>query len=309
MVEDRESITAKLCSFARAYHSNYDENTVFNDYLAYDLMGRAQYEQMGKLIESDFSQEKANGKTWFYQENIREAVYNYMLPIPISRLSFAKKELHNFVKKYSKESGKIQYVICGAGMDSFAFRNTNENIQIFEIDHPDTQKYKKARINELEWITPKNLTFVPVDFTRDSLKEKLLENGFNPSLPTFTAILGVSYYLRLKDFEQTLNTISSLTNNESKIIFDFPDETTLSKKAANRVRDLAQITAKLGEPMLKGFSKREIKGALRRNALKIENHEKPKDIQKNYFSGKNENLKAFENVHFISACKRKRRSR
>lgn len=57
MVENRESITAKLCSFARAYHSNYERPKIFDDYLAYDIMGHKEYEEMGQLIEKDFNLE------------------------------------------------------------------------------------------------------------------------------------------------------------------------------------------------------------------------------------------------------------
>ncbi|MCR4627564.1 MAG: class I SAM-dependent methyltransferase, partial [Treponema sp.] len=238
MIENQESITAKLCSFARAFHSNFGANKIFDDYLAFDLMGKKQYEEMGQLIENGFDVTKISSKKWFCAKNIRAALYEYILPIPLSRINFAQKELAGFAKKFNSANSvgrKIQYVICGAGMDSFAFRNTNENIHVFEIDHPDTQEYKKKRIQELEWIIPRNLTFVPVDFTKDSLKEKLLQNGFNPNLPTFTAILGVSYYLTLKDFEKTLKIVSELTNDESRIIFDFPDQTTLAPKAAVRV--------------------------------------------------------------------------
>lgn len=304
MVNNRESITAKLCSFARAYHSNYSENKIYDDYLAFDLMGKKQYEEMGQLIQNDFDLSRFDSSKWFNQKKIKDAVYKYMLPIPLARISFAKKELKAFEKKYSANGEKIQYLICGAGMDSYAFRNTNENLHIFEVDHPDSQKYKKNRIKELDWMLPRNLTFVPVDFTKDSLKEKLLENGFNPDLPTFTAILGVTYYLKLEIFEETLKVIADITNEKSQIIFDFPDETTLSSQAAERVSRLANITARLGEPMVRGFSIKEIDEALERHSLKIENHESPQDIQNRYFSGRKDNLQAYENVHFIKAIKR-----
>ena len=303
MIDEQESITAKLCSFARAFHSNYGENKIYDDYLAFDLMGKKQYEEMGQLIQNGFNRKLFDEKKWFNHKYIQESVYNYMLPIPLSRISFACNELSAFAKKHSAGGKKIQYVICGAGMDSFAFRNTNENIHVFEIDHPDTQKYKKERIKELDWMLPRNLTFVPVDFTKDSLKEKLIKSGFDSSVPTFTAILGVSYYLELKVFEETLKIISELTDTESRIMFDFPDETTLSAEAAARVKKLAQITANLGEPMVKGFSLKEISEALERHSLRIGNHESPDDIQRKYFAGRKDSLRAYENVHFIRAEK------
>ena len=306
MIEEQESITAQLCLFARAFHSNYGKEKIFDDYLSFDLMGREQYEEIGQLIENDFDPEKFDRNRWFCHKNIKDILYKYILPIPLSRIKFAEIELENFAKLKGAMGEKIQYVICGAGMDSFAFRNQIHNIKIFEVDHPDTQRYKLERIKKLEWIIPENLNFVPVDFSKDSLKEKLLEKGFDPNLPTFTAILGVTYYLTLPVFEQTLKIISELSPEGSKLIFDFPDERTFSeelKKNAPRVQELADVTEKLGEPMLHGFSTEEVKQALERNAFELASHYRPETIQDLYFEGRSDGLKAYENVHFIVAEK------
>lgn len=306
MIEEQESITAQLCLFARAFHSNYGKEKIFDDYLSFDLMGREQYEEIGQLIENDFDPEKFDRNRWFCHKNIKDILYKYILPIPLSRIKFAEIELENFAKLKGAMGEKIQYVICGAGMDSFAFRNQIHNIKIFEVDHPDTQRYKLERIKKLEWIIPENLTFVPVDFSKDSLKEKLLEKGFDSNLPTFTAILGVTYYLTLPVFEQTLKIISELSPKGSKLIFDFPDERTFSeelKKDAPRVQELADVTEKLGEPMLHGFSTEEVKQALERNAFELASHYRPETIQDLYFEGRSDGLKAYENVHFIVAEK------
>jgi len=306
MIEEQESITAQLCLFARAFHSNYGKEKIFDDYLSFDLMGREQYEEIGQLIENDFDPEKFDRNRWFCHKNIKDILYKYILPIPLSRIKFAEIELENFAKLKGAMGEKIQYVICGAGMDSFAFRNQIHNIKIFEVDHPDTQRYKLERIKKLEWIIPENLTFVPVDFSKDSLKEKLLEKGFDSNLPTFTAILGVTYYLTLPVFEQTLKIISELSPEGSKLIFDFPDERTFSeelKKNASRVQELADVTEKLGEPMLHGFSTEEVKQALERNAFELASHYRPETIQDLYFEGRSDGLKAYENVHFIVAEK------
>lgn len=305
MIEKQESITAKLCLFARAYHSGADSQSpkIFDDYLSFDLMGRSEYEEIGQLIENDFDSAKYDENRWFRYSNIKDVLYKYILPIPLSRLSFAEHALADFAEAHD---GKIQYVICGAGMDSFAFRNTNKNIRIFEIDHPDTQAYKRQRIKELEWTVPQNLTFVPVDFSKDNLKDRLLQSGFDTTLPTFTAILGVSYYLTLPVFEETLRIISELTSEGSRVIFDFPDDSTFSERQSElnpRVKELAEVTKRLGEPMLHGFSVEEIKGALERHSMFIDRHEGPEEIQKKYFSNRKDDLKAYENVHFIMAEK------
>ena len=191
MIETQESITAKLCSFARAYHSNVGRKKIFDDYLAYDLMGKQEFEKIGHLIQNDFDLRNTDENEDFETERIFSELNRYIAPIPLSRIAFAEQKLLEFAEKYKK----CQYVICGAGMDTFAFRNDNANIKIFELDHPDTGRYKRERISELEWNIPKNLIFVPIDFSKDDMNEELLKAGFNPDIPSFFAILGVSYYL------------------------------------------------------------------------------------------------------------------
>ena len=179
MVETRESVTAKLCSFARAFHSNIGRNKIFDDYLAYDLMGRDEYEKIGQLIQNDFDAEKSDKNYTFASKKIANRINRYITPIPLSRIAFAESELNAF----AQHCGKCQYVICGAGMDTFAFRNDNPDIKVFELDHPDTGRYKRSRIRELEWIIPDNLTFVPIDFSKDDMSERLLTSGYDPEIP------------------------------------------------------------------------------------------------------------------------------
>ena len=290
MVETRESVTAKLCSFARAFHSNIGSNKIFDDYLAYDLMGKDEYEEIGQLIQNDFDAEKSDINFTFANR--------YITPIPLSRIAFAERELNLFAQHH----GKCQYVICGAGMDTFAFRNDNPDIEVFELDHPDTGRYKRRRIRELEWIIPDNLRFVPIDFSKDDMSERLLSSGYDPEIPTFFAILGVSYYLTLSVFEETIRKISSLCEAESKVVFDYPDETTLRGQSAERVHTLADITEKLGEKMLHGYSYKEVYAVLERHGFEIEEHETPQMIQMQYFKNRSD-MAAFENINFILAYK------
>ena len=300
MIDTRESITAKLCSFARAYHSNFGREKIFDDYLAYDLMGKEEYEEIGQLIENNFDLSAFDANRTFNGALVYPTLNRYITPIPLSRIAFAEKELLRF----AEESGKCQYVICGAGMDSFIFRNENPDIQIYELDHPDTQRYKLARIKELEWHIPENAQYVPVDFAADDMTKVLKNAGFDKSLPTFFAILGVTYYLTLPVFEQTIEKISRISVCGNRLVFDFPDETTFDEKVAERVYRLTQITAKLGEPMVHGFTVAEIRRALSRHGFAVTAHETPKIIQKHFFENRAEGQTAFENIHFMLAEKK-----
>lgn len=300
MTEIQESTTAKLCSFARAYHSNMDRQKIFDDYLAYDLMGKEEYEEIGQLIDNDFEAGKSDVNYAFSSAKIAEKLNRYIMPISLSRIAFAENKLLEF----AREHGKCQYVVCGAGMDTFAFRNDNADIHVFELDHPNTGRYKRERVRQLEWNIPDNLTFVPIDFSKDDMSERLLASGYAPELPTLFAILGVSYYLTLSVFEETIRKISSLCSVEGKVVFDYPDETTLHGKSTERVHTLAHITEKLGEKMLHGYSYKEVFTVLERHGFEIEEHETPQMIQLRYFKNRSD-MAAFENINFILACKEK----
>lgn len=99
--------------------------------------------------------------------------------------------------------GVKQYVILGAGFDTFAFRKSKElnKIKVFEVDHPATQELKLKRIKELGWEIDENIKYVPVDFSKDNLKKSLLDSGYNPNELSFFSWLGVTYYLRKEIFD------------------------------------------------------------------------------------------------------------
>lgn len=300
MIDTQESMTAKLCSFARAYHSNYGRQKIFDDYLAYDMMGKEEYEEIGRLIERGFNVHGDTPNTGFRGKTVYAEMDRYISPIPLSRIAFAERELNSFADQY----GVCQYVICGAGMDTFAFRNENSNIRIFELDHPDTQKYKLEKICRLEWNIPQNVHFVAVDFAKDDMKTVLQEAGFDKTIPTFFAILGVTYYLTLPVFEQTLAHISELSAKDSKVVFDYPDETTFMESSTDRVKRLSQITEGLGEPMTQGYLLAELEKALKRHSFDIAIHLPPEKIQKEFFTDRTDRQTAFENIHFIAAVKK-----
>lgn len=297
MIESHESTTAKLCSFARAYHSNYAREKIFDDFLAFDFMGAEQYEETGQLIDLNYQESRMDPNGSFRSSEIADRLNRYLMPIPISRIAFAEQQLTSFADRFLL----CQYVICGAGMDTFLFRNENEHIRVFEIDHPDTQRFKKARISQLEWTIPANVRLVPVDFAKDDMTEALRAAGFDPDLPTFFSILGVTYYLPLELFEDTVRKMASFPNPENRIVFDFPDEGLFTGSA--RGAELTRITAMLGEPMAPGYQAADVMGMLRRCGFRCEQHLAPPEIEQRYFSGRPDGLHAFENIHFISARK------
>ena len=289
MVDERESVTAKICAFVRAWHSNTARQKIYDDYLAYDMLGKEEYSSIYELIS-----EGLDGSQHFSREDTEEIISEYFAPIPLSRIHFNESRLADF----AAENDKIQYVICGAGSDTFAFRNDNENIEIFEIDHPDTQRYKLDKIRELEWNIRKNVHYVSVDFEKERMCDKLIAAGFDPEKKTFFSILGVSYYLTLDVFTDTLRQMSELSALGSELVFDYPIKT---GDFPRRVAKLEEITESLGEVMRGGFDYNEVSRALYSLGFQIDTYMPPEKVQKEYFDGRRDGLKAFENVSLISA--------
>lgn len=290
MNDYRESITSKLCAFARAWHSNKARNKVFDDYLAYDFMGIEEYQDIYEFIRRGFKDDGELAPAE-YAENI---VSEYLAPIPLSRASFCESRLESF----AKEHGEIQYVILGAGNDTFSFRCDNENIRIFEIDHPITQAEKLHKIRKLKWNIPDNVRFVQVDFEKERLGEKLLAAGFDPEKKAFFSILGVSYYLNLPVFTETIAQISELSCLGSVLVFDFPLR---GGEFPPRVQWLERLTHSLGEEMRGGFTYPEVSRLLFFLGFQIDEYLDPKAVGERYFKERTDGLRAFENVSMLSA--------
>lgn len=116
--------------------------------------------------------------------------------------------------------GIPQYVILGAGLDTFALRNPWPHLRVFEVDHPATQAWKRDLLREASLSAPSNLTFFSVDFERQSLPTQLLANGFDPAQPTFFSWLGVVPYLTLEAFRATLSFVAAQPPG-SGLVFDY----------------------------------------------------------------------------------------
>ena len=289
MIDERESVTAKICAFVRAWHSNRARQKIYDDYLAYDMLGKEEYDSIYDFIRSGLGSSQQ-----FSREDTEQIISEYFAPIPLSRIHFNESRLADF----AGENGKIQYVICGAGSDTFAFRNDNRDIEVFEIDHPDTQRYKLEKIRELEWNIRGNVHYVPVDFEKERMCDKLLAAGFDPNKRTFFSILGVTYYLTLDVFTDTLKQMSELSALGSELVFDYPIKT---GEFPRRVARLEQITEDLGEVMRGGYDYNEVSRALYSLGFQIDTYMPPEKVQREYFDGRQDGMKAFENVSLISA--------
>ena len=158
------------------------------------------------------------------------------------------------------KKGISQYVILGAGLDTFAQRRPDiaSKLQIFEIDQPDTLTWKQQRLIELGFGVPEYLHFVPVNFETSSWWEQLLKAGFDTSKPAVVACTGVSLYLTKDAIISTLKQIATLAPG-SKLAMTFYLPMELLDEEDKPMQEIAEKGAReAGTPFVSFFTPDEI---------------------------------------------------
>ena len=291
-----------MSSFGRAFHAEKEEHPVFADFLAKELMTAEEYAAVQgyilggvKFFEPELA--SANGEPTVL---LRRLVNGHIAPSPLCRAAYTEQAL-----KAAVLTGTKQYVILGAGMDTFAFRETEflKKDKVFEVDHPLTQKDKIERVTRAGWTVPDNLTFVPVDFARDSLSERLIADGFDPTVKSFFSWLGVIYYLSAEAIEKTLAELSSLCADGSTLVFDYPDENFFGAPE-KRIQNTVMMAKAGGEPMQSAFSYQELEKLLEKHGFLIYELLTPADIQREIIDRAGADMKAFEHVNYCLAVRK-----
>lgn len=147
------------------------------------------------------------------------------------------------------ERGIRQYVVLGAGLDTFAYRNPFPDLQVVEIDHPATQEMKRARLAEAGIEVPPNVLYLPVDFSSDDLTHALARTPAVHADRRVFSWLGVSIYLERTAVSATLRAIADAAGHGGAVVFDYAiplDALSLVRRAA--VKILMQRLEAIGEP-------------------------------------------------------------
>ncbi len=298
------SITSLVSAFGRAYHSEFDSPKIFDDYIAKEFISQKERHDIEKnmvqgihFFNKDIAQQ--------FQDNPKE-ILKWITQVQLSPTPLARAAYCERVLLHEMTLGAKQYAILGAGLDTFSFRHRElENkIEIFEVDHPSTQRFKQERIKEAKLEVPNHLHFVSMDFTKDFSKQKLINEGFE-NKKTFFSLLGVTYYLTKEELSSLIECLFEMVPEGSSIVFDYPDENLFTEKGlSNRVENMVKMAAVGGEPMKSCYSYREMEALLEKSGLLIYEHLSPEDINTVYFEGRNDYLKAFETVQYVHAVKK-----
>ena len=187
--------------------------------------------------------------------------------------------------------GVKQYVVLGAGLDTFAYRNPFAGLRVFEVDFPATQDWKHELLAEAKIGIPGNVTYVPLDFERKTLAEGLAEAGFDAGAPAFFGWLGVVPYLTLDAFRSTLETIGRLPAGTG-VSFDYVfSPETLSPKRRAIFDTLAKRVEAAGEPFRLFFAPEELEMELRRARFSRVEQVDSDGMNELYFKDREDGLK------------------
>jgi len=303
MNDTQASITAQMTAYSRWFHVQHDAPLIFEDRLAGQFLGEEGKQAVESLLLGSLERhnpaaraafaDRSSAIAWLMQAGASSAIV-------LARARYAEECLEAAIAQ-----GARQYVMLGAGLDTFAFRRPDllERITIFEVDHPASQEQKHRRIRELGWMCPANLHFTALDFTRHNLPAALECSGFDGGAPTFFSWLGVSYYLAIGAVRATMDQIGASAPPGSELVFDYLDSAAFQPaKVAPRVARMLASVREIGEPMLSGFDADMLSGELADRGLELREHLGPCDIQRRYFMGRTDHHRACEHVHFARAA-------
>jgi methyltransferase (TIGR00027 family) len=264
----RPSQTALRVALRRAAHQLYDaQPLVLNDPIAVPILGQEYLPELHKTVTK-------------LEKPFSAALRAFL----VARSRYAEDMLAHAVL-----NGVTQYVLLGAGLDTFAYRNPYSDLRVFEVDHPATQRWKRGLLETSHISIPQNLTFVPVDFEHQTLPVQLLAAGLDSALPTFFAWLGVVPYLTLEAFRSTLNFVATQPPG-SGLVFDYGQPRAALPRLEQLAHDsLAARVQQAGEPFQLFFTPRE--AAVELAAFyNLEDLGSP-EINSLYFANRTDNLK------------------
>jgi methyltransferase (TIGR00027 family) len=196
-----------------------------------------------------------------------------------------------------------QIVLLGAGYDSRAYRfaDSNRGTRIFELDAAPTQDRKRECLRKARIEIPKHVTFVPIDFNQESLKDALERAGYQGHQKTLFIWEGVSYYLEVESVDTTLEFVSQASHPESAIAFDY----TISISEENiedyyGVREFAQTMKEhhANEELMFSIGEGEIESCLKQRGLKMVDHLDNEEIERAFLLDENGSLIGRITGHF-----------
>jgi len=200
-------------------------------------------------------------------------------------------------------AGIEQYVILGAGLETFAFRQPAwaRKIRIIEIDNPPTLEFKRERLAAKGIQIPNNVVLCPIDFEHTTLSDGLAAVTFDFSRPSFFSWLSVTQYLTESSIEETLRLILMMPSLTQTVFTFAPPDEYLDPNTLPSLQFISDMAAAVGEPWITRFRPDHWKDWLLKLGFSSVFHLTPQLANDRYFMGRTDGLQAPEDAQLIHA--------
>jgi len=273
------SRTARGAALQRAAHQLLEAPQVFEDPLALRIFGAPGVRWLGENLD-----------------RYRTPGSRGMRAFLVMRSRYAEDEL---ARAYAR--GVRQYVVLGAGLDTFACRNPHRRLQVFEVDHPSTQAWKREQLRAQSIDIPQSTVFAPVDFETQTLAGGLKAAGFRADRPAFFSWLGVTIYLSREAVEGTLRYIAARPAG-SQVVFDFaPPLSTLGESERRSHEASAARVARAGEPWIGYFQPAALAEQMRASGFSAAQALGIGEMNARYFDGRTDGFRLYGSGRMMTA--------
>jgi len=270
----RSSATAQFAAAHRAYHLMHDPAPILEDNAAGWLLGPP----LSAIL-------RLAPLRWLFWRPLLAKVR------PISVFVVVRSRYTEDALESSIRDGCRQYVILGAGLDSWALRRSEPGVTVFELDHPATQQWKDARIRSRMGALPSHLVLIPVDFERESIADVLPSHGFDPRASAFVSWLGTICYLTHGAIEEAFTALARVCAPGSRIAFDyFQPKSTMSPSDLQLFEVLDEGGTRRGEPMQTLLEAGEMAEILLSAGFRVVEDLSASDIRQRYLAHRTDGL-------------------
>jgi len=276
MIEGRPSMTAQRVAMRRAAHQLLDSPRVFEDPLAVRILGP----------------EIAAALTAEPENELERRLRAFM----VARSRYAEEQLAATVSR-----GVKQYVVLGAGLDTFAYRNPYPDLQVFEIDYPATQGWKRQRLEAGSIAIPASLRFAPVDFDKQTVEQGLDGVGFTAAEPAFFSWLGVTPYLTPETVFSTLRLIQAMHASNGVVLDYAVPRSSLNEFEQFALDAILRRVAAAGEPFRGFFAPEELARELQAMGYATIEDLDGEEINRRYFANRGDALVVGSTAHLLCA--------
>ncbi|MEO8693880.1 MAG: SAM-dependent methyltransferase [Acidimicrobiales bacterium] len=276
MAKRGPSSTFNGAAVRRAVHVRYERPPVLDDDWAVKLIDRKSrlLVRIPPLYRRYLAPQQLRSKSLF--------AYS------ISNLRLAEELVEHGVT-----AGRHQYLLLGAGLDSFGVRRQDlaDRLRVYELDHPVAQAVKRARLIRARGSIPANLELVPIDFETTTITQALAPSSHDARQPSTMSWLNTIAYLSVEATATSLRGLGEVSASDSRLIFNYPPNTPAGPDGEADLAAVRASVARKGEPFRSAFDPLDMERYVTDAGFVVEQHLTEADLDRRFFSGRTDDLR------------------